>query len=145
MHRSRTQGVPCSTAQQVASTSVTVSGREMRIRDRDGKQPKTSLSNSISVLFSPARLFIPRVSTASRVCTTDLFLAMATKTPESTPEAVAQSKKRRERKKLGHEVQRNDPPPRPNNSSFLARPWIELPEANETLIQHRVRVMTWNV
>jgi hypothetical protein len=80
---------------------------------------------------------------------------MDTGTPKSTPEEVAQSetrkdrkerKERKERKKLGHEAKRNNPPPpQSDNSSFLARPWIKLPEVSETLIQYRVRVMTWNV
>ncbi|KAF9650046.1 Endonuclease/exonuclease/phosphatase [Thelephora ganbajun] len=60
-----------------------------------------------------------------------------------TPEELAQSEKQKERR----EALRNKPPPPPqsDNSRFLARPWINLPEVNETLIQHRVRVMTWNV
>lgn len=76
---------------------------------------------------------------------------MDTEVPKSTPEEVPQSEKRKERKerkerkKLEHEAKRKNPPPQPDNSSFLARPWIKLLELDETIIQHRVRVMTWNV
>lgn len=74
---------------------------------------------------------------------------MDTDTPELTPEGLAQSEKRkerRERKKLKYEAKRNKPPPPPPaNTRFLARPWIKLPEVDETQIQCRVRVMTWNL
>jgi len=70
---------------------------------------------------------------------------------ELTPEELAQSEKRKERKeqkKFKQKALRNKrppPPPQPDNSRFLARPWINLPEVNETRTQHRVRVLTWNV
>lgn len=72
---------------------------------------------------------------------------------EPIPEEVAQLEKRKERKERKdrkklerREAQRNDPPPpQPSNSSFLARSWVKLPEVNETQIEYRVRVMTWNV
>jgi hypothetical protein len=124
---------------------VTVSGREMQVRDR--KQPKTSETDSISAFSSLPRLFTFCAPARSRICTVIPSLAMDTATPELTPEAVSQSEKRRERKKLKHEAKRSDQPapPQPDNSRFLARSWIKLPEVNDNLIQRRARVMTWNV
>lgn len=73
-----------------------------------------------------------------------------TGTPELTPEELAQAERRnqrRERKKLKQDALRSKPapPPQPDNSRFLVRPWIKLPEVNGAPIQHRVRVMTWNL
>lgn len=75
---------------------------------------------------------------------------MENETQELAPEQLAQSgtrKEWRERKKLKQQALRDKPPPppQPDNSRFLARPWISLPAVNEALVQHRVRVMTWNV
>ena len=75
---------------------------------------------------------------------------MDNRTQELSKEDLAQSEKRKERKerkKLKKEATRNKPPlpPHLDNSRFLARPWIALPEVNETLVQHKARVMTWNV
>ena len=81
---------------------------------------------------------------------------MDNETQELTPDELAQSEKRKEqneRKQLKKQALRDKPPKsgsnrflnRNRNSRFLARPWITLPEVDETLTQHRVRVMTWNV
>lgn len=75
---------------------------------------------------------------------------MDNETQESIPEKLAQSERRRgqgRRKKLKQQALQDKPPPppQPDNSRFLARPWINLPAVNEALVQHRVRVMTWNV
>lgn len=72
---------------------------------------------------------------------------MDNETQELTKE-LAQSEKRkqwRERKKLKQQTLRDKPPPPPDNSRFLARPWINLPAVDKVPAQHRVRVMTWNV
>jgi hypothetical protein len=122
------------------STSVTVSGRGMRIRDR---------SQTDSILFSLTRSFTLRAPARSRICTASLSFPMDSGAHETTPEDPAQSEKRktrRERKKPKHEAQLNEPTsPQPDNSYFLTRPWINLPEVNEAPIKHRARVMTWNV
>ncbi|KAF9787345.1 Endonuclease/exonuclease/phosphatase [Thelephora terrestris] len=68
---------------------------------------------------------------------------------ETTPEELTQPEKRKtrgERKKPKHEAQLKEPTsPQPDNSYFLTRPWINLPEVNEAPIKHRARVMTWNL
>jgi len=75
---------------------------------------------------------------------------MDNETQESIPEKLAQTERRKgqgRRKKLKQQALQDKPPPppQPDNSHFLARPWINLPTVNEALVQHRVRVMTWNV
>jgi hypothetical protein len=74
---------------------------------------------------------------------------MDNETQELTPEEPARSEKRKGqsgRKKLKQQALRDKPPPlQPENSRFLARPWINLPPVNDAPAQHRVRVMTWNV
>lgn len=115
------------------------------------KQPRTSLTNSVSTLFSLTHSFALPAFARSRIFTARLSLAMNTGTSEFTPEELAQSEKLvqriRGRKKPKHEAKLNKPtpPPQPENSRFLARPWITFPEVSETLVRHRVRVMTWNV
>jgi len=124
------------------------SKRKRNANPGSGKQPKTSQSNSVFAPLLLARLFPPRALAGSRIITVARLSPMDTETPQSTPEEVGQAGKRqgrRERKKLKHEAQRNKPAPPPENSRFLARPWIKLPEINDAHIQHKVRVMTWNV
>ena len=113
---------------------------------RDGKQPKTR-----SALFSLVRSFAPRSSARSRICTARVLLTMDDKPPEPTPEQLALSEKQRERNERKKLKQRSKVKPKPapqqplENSRFLARPWISLPEVEGVLAKGRVRVMTWNV
>ena len=129
------------------SASVTVSGRGIRNAKR--KQPKTR--SAVSILFSLTRSFAPHASTGPRLCTARLSFTMDDKTRESTPERLAVSEKRkdrRDRKKVKQQAQANPQPApqqQPNNGRFLARPWINLPEIDEALVKDRVWVMSWNV
>ena len=76
---------------------------------------------------------------------------MENETHELTPEQPAVSEKRkerrdrRERKKQPKANPQPAPPQQQDKGRFLARPWINLPEADEVLTKDRVRVMTWNV
>ena len=76
---------------------------------------------------------------------------MEDETREPSPEQLAVSdkrKERKERKKLKQQAKvkpQSVPEQQLGNSAFLVRPWINLPEVDEALIKSRVRVMTWNV
>jgi len=72
---------------------------------------------------------------------------MENDTREPTPEQLEQREEWKEREQLEKAQQTSKPAPQRqlDNSRFLARPWINLPEVNEAPAKDRVRVMTWNV
>jgi len=107
--------------------------------------------NKIHSPFSLTRLFVPRASARPRIYRVRLSLVMEDETREPTPERLAVSEKRKERreqKKLKQQAKvKSQPAPeqQQGNSAFLVRPWISLPQVDGAQVKGSVRVMTWNV